>query len=181
MRRPTLEGLPPPRVPAGYALRTYRPGDEGAWGAIMESEQGIGAGWTVEKVRAAMMDRPQFEPDGLFFVTSDSEGGRPVASAAAWRVPPEERATGYVHMVCALPEHRGRGLGRLVTLATLHFMRERGFTDALLETDDWRLAAVRTYLALGFVPVYVDDPASDHVSRWSHMFTRLFAPSERHP
>ena len=182
MRRPALEALPELEVPVGYALRTFREGDEAAWGAIMAAPEGIGTGWTVEKVRASMMERPQFEADGLFFVTCDAEEDRPVASAAAWRVPAEARSTGYVHMVAALPEHRGKGLGRLVTLATLHYMRQHGFRDVLLETDDFRGPAVRTYLGLGFVPVYLEDPASDHVTRWSALFTQLFersGPSEQ--
>ena len=78
-------------------------------------------------------------------------------------------------MVCALPEQRGRGLGRLVTLATLHYMRDRGDTNVLLETDDFRIPAVRSYLGLGFVPVYLEDPASDHVARWSDVFRKVFA------
>lgn len=160
--------------PEGYGLRTYREGDERAWGEIMESQEGIGSGWTVERVRASMMEKAQFEAEGLFFVTSDGEDGRPVASATAWRNPAAGERTGYVHMVCALPKHRGRGLGRLATLATLHYMRERGDQDVLLETDDFRIAAVKTYLGLGFVPVYVEDAASDHVVRWSAVLTKVF-------
>ena len=175
MRRPSLEGLPEVAVPAGYGLRTYREGDERAWGEIMESPEGIGREWTVEKVRTSMMEKPQFEAAGLFFVTCDAEGGRPVASATAWRSPSAGEKTGYVHMVCALAEHRGRGLGRLATLATLHYMRERGDKDVLLETDDFRVPAVKSYLGLGFVPVYLEDPASDHVARWSEVFTKVFA------
>ena len=175
MRRPSLEELPDVSVPAGYGLRAYQEGDEAAWGEIMESPEGIGREWTVEKVRTSMMEKPQFEAEGLFFVTSDGDGGRPVASATAWRSPSAGERTGYVHMVCALPEHRGRGLGRLVTLAALRYMRERGDEDVLLETDDFRLAAIKSYLGLGFVPVYKEDPASDHVARWSAVFERLFA------
>ena len=78
-------------------------------------------------------------------------------------------------MVCALPEHRGRGLGRLVTLAALHYMLGRRDTDVLLETDDFRIPAVKTYLALGFVPVYLEDASSDHVMRWSEVFKVVFA------
>jgi mycothiol synthase len=169
-----LEGLPEVVVPEGYGLRTWREGDERAWGEIMEAPEGIGKEWTVEKVRTSMMEKPQFEAKGLFFVTSEAEGGRPVASAAAWRQPTTGERTGYVHMVCALAEHRGRGLGRLVTLATLRYMRERGDEDALLQTDDFRIAAIRSYLGLGFVPVYEEDPASDHVARWSAVFERMF-------
>ena len=175
MRRPSLEGLPAVVVPAGYGLRTYREGDERAWGEIMEAPEGIGRDWTVEKVRASMMEKPQFEAAGLYFVTSDAERGKPVASAAAWRNPTAGERTGYVHMVCALPGHRGRGLGRLVTLATLHYMRERGDQDVLLETDDFRAPAVKTYLGLGFVPVYLEDPASDHMTRWSEVFKQVLA------
>src|SRR5687767_10707717 len=114
MWRPNLEGLPQLDVPAGYRLRTYRPGDESPWGEIMSAPGGIGRDWTVEKVRQRLIDRPQFEAAGLFFVTSDAEGGRPVASACAWRADegtgdvdeargdrPDTRL-GTVHMVCSL-------------------------------------------------------------------------------
>ena len=175
MRRPSLDGLPDLDVPVGYGLRTFQEGDERAWGEIMESPEGIGKEWTVEKVRTSMMEKPQFEAAGLFFATSDAEDNRPVASAAAWRQPTTGEKTGYVHMVCALPEHRGRGLGRLVTLATLQYMRDRGDENVVLQTDDFRIPAIKSYLSLGFVPVYEDDPASDHVARWSEVFKRMFA------
>lgn len=173
MRRPHLEGLPPPVPPPGYRLRTYQPGDEAHWAAIMNSEGGIGRDWTPDKVRQRLTACEQFEPGCLFFATCDAEGGQPVASATAWRRPPVNRRTGYLHMVCALPEHRGYGLGRLVNLAVLHYFRAHSFADVILQTDDWRLAAMRGYLALGFVPEYVDDPASDHRARWSVIFARL--------
>ena len=182
MRRPNLDDLPPLTVPSGYSLRTYRPGDEAAWAEIMNSEGGIGTGWTPDLVRARLIDQPQFDPVGLFFATCDAENGRPVASATAWRVPPEETRTGCLHMVAALPEHRGHGLGRMVNLAVLRYFRDRGFGDIVLSTDDFRVAAVRCYLSLGFVPVYRDDPASDHPTRWSAVFARVMAlPLSRTP
>jgi hypothetical protein len=58
MWRPHLEDLPALAVPAGYRLRTYRPGDEVAWGEIMGTEGGIGREWTVAKVRERIVDRP---------------------------------------------------------------------------------------------------------------------------
>src|ERR687883_408137 len=115
----------------------------------MNAPGGIGSNWTVPRVREALLERPQFAADGVFFATCAAAADQPVASATAWRVPPEERATGYVHMVAALPAHRGRGLGRLVTLATLHHLRAHGFGEAVLDTDDFRLSAIRTYLGLG--------------------------------
>jgi mycothiol synthase len=179
MWRPHLEDLPELAVPVGYGLRTFRPGDERAWGDIMATEGGIGREWSVERVRERIVERPQFEAEGLFFATSDADGGRPVASACAWRTE-EEGDMGNVHMVCALPSHRGRGLGRLVTLAVLHRLRERGFRSAELTTDDFRLAAIKSYLGLGFVPIYRTDPdrLDDHEARWSAVFAKLLSPAQ---
>lgn len=178
MLRPHLDDLPALDVPAGFRLRTYRPGDEPAWADIMESAGGVGKGWTLERVRDRMIEREQFDADGTFFATSDAEGGLPVASAAAWRANAAECVMGNVHMVCALESHRGRGLGRLVTLAVLHRLRDRGFRRADLATDAWRLAAIKSYLGLGFVPVYPPDPDGIdlHEPRWSAIFTQLLFP-----
>jgi mycothiol synthase len=178
MWRPHLDGLPDPVVPSGYRLRTFRAGDEQAWGEIMATEGGIGREWSVEKVRERIVERPQFDPAGLFFATSDTDDDRPVASACAWWR--EEGDMGNVHMVCAVPSHRGRGLGRLVTVAVLHRLRERGFRSADLTTDDFRLAAIKSYLGMGFVPVYRTDPdrLDDHEARWSAVFAALLAPPQ---
>jgi ribosomal protein S18 acetylase RimI-like enzyme len=177
MWRPHLDDLPPLEPPAGYRLRTYRPGDEGAWARIMESEEGIGREWSVERVRERLIERPQFEGDGLYFATAEAADSLPVASACAWRGAPEVGPLGNVHMVCALPAYRGLGLGRLVTLAVLHHLRRRGFRSADLSTDDFRLAAIRMYLGLGFVPQYLTDAdrLDDHEARWSAIFARLLA------
>ncbi len=181
MLLPHLRDLPAVEVPPGYQLRTFQPGDERAWGEIMESTDGIGTEWTVERVRERMILREQFDPAGMFFAMCDAEAGRLAASATAWRSSPNERVLGNVHMVCALESHRGRGLGRLVTLAVLHYLREQGFQRADLSTDDWRLAAIKTYLGLGFVPVYLPDPddLDPHEPRWSAIFRHLLTPVPR--
>ena len=181
MHRPHLEQLPAVVAPAGYRLRTYRHGDEVAWGEIMGSTEGIGTGWTVEQVQTRLIQRPQFEPAGLFFATCDAEAGRPVASACAWRDGEAETRSGMLHMVCALPAHRGGGLGRLVCLAVLHYLRAREYADVTLATDDFRLAAILSYLRLGFVPAYVADPASDHEVRWGAILGQLLGPGSAAP
>jgi mycothiol synthase len=179
MKRPHLDELPEIAVPVGYTLRTYRAGDEAAWGEIMNSPQGIGSEWTPEKVRERLIDKPQFRAGGLFFATSDADGGRPVASACAWLKDPAELALGTLHMVAALPEHRGRGLGRLVCLAVLHHFRGRGFRAVDLSTDDFRVPAIKSYLGLGFVPEYLDDPTGfdNHEARWSALFQTILGRS----
>lgn len=77
---------------------------------------------------------------------------------------------GYIHWVAVAPTARGRGLGLDAVEAVLFALHERGFTQAVLETDDDRLPAIAAYLRLGFIPMYrhVDDPA-----RWSDVMRAL--------
>jgi len=168
MRRPDLAGLPPVEMPEGYALRAYRPGDEEAWAAIMNTGIRLGSGdWTAELCREKLTGRPQFDPAGLFLATF---GGQPVGSACAWVKQPEEAQVGELHMVCVLPEHRGRRLGYWLSLAALRRFAERGFREVGLSTDDFRLAAVRTYLDLGFQPEHTHPGDAE---RWLLVLARL--------
>lgn len=181
MLRPHLNHLPEIDMPHGFLLRTWQDGDEVAWGAIMDSQGGIhtSGGWLVHRVREKLVDRDEFTPSGCFLVC-DMKTPRqvPVASATMWRAAPATHPTrGYLHMVGALPAYRGRGLGRAVSLAVLKAMASRGDTDAMLETDDARIPAIRSYLALGFTPVYApdDDQGLDHRHRWSAVLQECHA------
>ena len=158
MLRPDLEELPEIQIPEGYGVRTYRPGDEANWARIIDAS--FGGRRSAEDARKEIINKPQFAPEGLFFATHQ---GKPVGTACAWRGTPEETEVGYLHMVGVVPEHQGHRLGKLVSLCVLHFFKEHHFSRALLDTDDGRLPALKTYLNLGFKPVYRDD---SHEERW---------------
>ena len=159
-----LASLPDVVMPEGYELRTYRPGDEAAWAEIMNT--GVGE-WTAESCREKLTGQPQFIPEGLFFAVQD---GRPVGSACSWRSSADEWEKGYLHMVCVLPDQRGKQLGYLLTLAVLRFFHERGFREVWLSTDDWRIPAIKSYLRLGFEP---DRPDESHIARWKAVFDEI--------
>jgi mycothiol synthase len=168
MHRPDLDDLPPLEVPDGYELRTYRPGDEAIWGTIMDvCLPMVRSQWRPEIVREKLTSLPQFDPEGLFFATWR---GIPVGTATAWLGRPEEQEIGCVHMVGVLPDHRGRRLGYVVSLATLHRFRERGLRAAMLDTDDFRLSAIRAYLDLGFQP---EQRHPSHPERWAVVLAAL--------
>jgi mycothiol synthase len=155
-------------MPADYRLRTFEPGDEEAWARIMNT--GIGKNYTAEGCRTNLLDRPQFRPEGLFFAVADD--GTVAGSACAWRQSENEQRVGYVHMVCVLPEHRGHRLGYWLSLAVLHRFREWGMQEAILDTDDFRLPALRTYFDLGFFPLLRDnDPTQP--DRWRNVMAEL--------
>jgi mycothiol synthase len=167
MRRPDLEDLPPlPSLPAGYEIRTAGPEDAEAIAAVMASA--FGPEWSAAMVREKLLDAPDV-PE-TFVVTAD---GVPVATASARFAPEQYPGSGYVHWVGADVAHQGKGLGFAVTLAVLHYFREHGCRDAILETDPPRLPAIRVYLGLGFRPEVV---TPEHEEIWRDILTIRHPP-----
>ncbi len=166
MVRPNLNDLPKLELPSGYHLRTYREGDEIHWANIISDSFG-GRRRTAQDTQNEITNRDVFVPDGLYFITHQDI---PIATACAWRQSVDETDVGYVHMVGVVGEHTGIRLGKWVSLAVLFYFKENGFSCSMLDTDDFRLPAIKTYLNLGFIPVYVDDTQT---KRWKDIFQTL--------
>ncbi len=107
------------------------------------------------------------ERDLFFVVTPD---GKRVATSAAVLHPNDE---GYIHMVAAKPVCRGCGIGHAMLSRALTDLTARGATHVTLTTDDYRLAAIKTYLDGGFRPVLWHDPDSDMRARWDAIIAAL--------
>jgi mycothiol synthase len=73
-------------------------------------------------------------------------------------------------MVAVDPMHRSHGLGKALTVAVLRRFRERGFRRAVLQTDDFRLPAIRLYLGFGFRPSMTHE---SHPGRWREIYRQL--------
>ena len=166
MVRPDLDNLPKLELPPGYDMRTYREGDEMHWANIISDSFG-GKQRTAEDTRNEITGQERFVPDGFYFATHD---GTPVGTACAWRQTVDETEVGYVHMVGVASAHTGHKLGKWVSLAVLIYFRDYGFRCAMLDTDDFRIPAIKTYLNLGFVPVYIED---EQPKRWRAIFEKL--------
>ncbi|HQE83423.1 MAG TPA: GNAT family N-acetyltransferase [Candidatus Hydrogenedentes bacterium] len=164
MEHPDLWLIPQIPVPDEYLLRNYREGDEAGLSRVFLSGK-LGME-TPGLVRESLTKHPCFTPERLFVV---EYAGAIVGTASAW-VNEYEPAKGYLHMVGVLERHRGKRLGALVTVAAMKYHRDLGFRAQQLNTDDWRESAVRLYLDLGFVPVYVDET---HPGRWRTLATKL--------
>lgn len=73
---------------------------------------------------------------------------------------------GVLHDVIVGPEHRGRGVGRLLIEATLEFFRWRGVARVVLLTAERNEAAQRLFARMGFRRTMIEmtlelgDPAS---------------------
>jgi mycothiol synthase len=80
---------------------------------------------------------------------------------------------GELGWVGADPEHKGKGLGRVVCAAvTTRFLRA-GYKDIFLRTDDFRLPALKIYLSLGYEPFLF---CNGMRQRWQDICTKLNWP-----
>ncbi|GGD75271.1 GNAT family N-acetyltransferase [Paenibacillus nasutitermitis] len=161
MFNPSLAGLPEVQLASDYTVRSFQPGDEAAWETIINEAFGV-------EYRFAMMaDDDEYRPERIFFICWE---GKPVATASAWWRKQWGDETGYLHMVGALAAHAGRKLGYMVSLAAMHRMAEEKRVSAILNTDDSRLAAIVSYLKLGYEPE-IADPGQ--IERWKLIFGQI--------
>lgn len=155
MSRPLVDPpLPELEVPGGVTIRTFRDEDRDellrvnnaafAW----HPEQGGMAEAELDDER----NQAWFDPAGLFLAFADDDPD--ALLGFHWtKVHPaheDEPAMGEVYVVGVDPAARGRRLGRVLTLAGLVHLRERGLDTVMLYVEGDNSAAVRTYEALGF-------------------------------
>ena len=166
MVRRDLDNLPPFQCPDGYHIRTYQKGDEEHWARIMDVSF-VDTGRTAEDAYANVIRQGNFDPNGFCFVIYDNQ---PIGTACAWKRYHSRKHIGYIDMLAVLPEHTGHKLGNSLTLFLLHYFKAQSIVYVMLDTDDFRLPAIKNYLNLGFVPVY---PRKNHVTRWRNVFKKL--------
>lgn len=144
-----LSAIPPIKLPAGYHSACLSPGYEMDYVRVMR--QSLAADADMAWFCRTFSDDPYYDPENLLLIYDNTT---PVAAAAAWQTLAGTKKTGLVHMVGVAPDYRGRGLGRVITLLALRRLQERGFHEALVETEEVRVQALSLYLSLGFKPLY---------------------------
>lgn len=166
MRR-RLADLPELRVPPPYQLRTFTPADVDPWRRLLARTGDLGE-WTLERGQRFFEPGSGMPLDSACFLTLD---GDPIATAQL-HLYADGPYAGMAELgwVAVDREHRGQGLGRVVSLAVLRKAADLGHEELFLRTDDHRLAAIRTYLTLGFVPWMYDDSAPD---RWRKLLEEV--------
>ncbi len=129
--------------------------------------EAIGGEYTPATMRESLLSQPWLDEHDIFFAERD---GLIVGTACAQRERVAQERIGLVHMLAVDPKHRGLGLGRALLAATLRRLKDVGCRFAALSTDDFRLAAIRLYLAFGFRPTFTHD---SHAGRWREVLGRL--------
>jgi len=158
--------------PAGYVVRAYQPGDEVGWSKLLV-ERGFDEWGDIPRL-LEMGLKPIERLEGSRLVVHES-GEIVAATMASQRT--AEPLVGALDFVVGSPEHAGKGLGYGVCAAVVAYLVERGYPLIVLGTDDWRLAAIVTYLKLGFEPDLEHD--ADMPERWAKILAELkWPPSE---
>lgn len=151
--------------PEGFQIRTYREGDAQGW--IDACADGLDTGsWSLDDFYKKMLEHEGIEPEGIFFIT-DAKGR--IAGTATGMLK-DTPGLGYVHMVSIHPDFRGLRLADSLNTAVMKYLLDRGRTKIYLDTDDFRIPAIKVYLKIGFLPVLHEE---DMEGRWLKVMEQL--------
>ncbi|MDR7382965.1 mycothiol synthase [Promicromonospora iranensis] len=164
LSRPVTQAAPTaapelPAPPAGYRLRTFRPGsDDDAWLRVnarafaTHPEQGR---MTLDDLRARQAEE-WFDPEGFFLLVPE---GATEPAAFLWTKTepgqPDGARDGEIYAVGADPDHQGKGLGRLMTDVGLAHLARAGASRAVLYVEGDNRPARATYERAGFTQAAV--------------------------
>ena len=160
-----LSTPPQPQLPEGYSLRTYQPGDEVRFYEVMALSGW--PGWDSSKLRPWVARIP---PDSWYMLMHDASGLMVATAMGLHDHTDWHPFGGELGWVASDPAHAGRGLGRAVCAAVTARLISAGYKHIHLYTEDFRLAALKTYLRLGYVP-YFDRPESE--VHWQTVYVKL--------
>lgn len=136
--------LPEPRLPDGFALRAFAPGDAMALHALLvdvfdDQEPDVARWW------AWLSSDAEYDP-ALVFMAWDANGNL-VGAAQCW-------TSGFVKDLATAKAARGKGLGEALMRTAFATFKQRGFSQVDLKTSTIQnAAAVRLYKRLGMVVV----------------------------
>jgi ribosomal protein S18 acetylase RimI-like enzyme len=168
----------PPDSQTGPAVRRATPADLpviGRLGALLVGEH---HGFDPRRFLAPSRGTPegyasfigtQLEaPDAAVLVADDGGGviGYAYAAVEGYNYMALRGPAGVLHDIIVAPEHRGRGVGRLLLDAALGLFRSRGVPRVVLSTADQNEAAQRLFASMGFRRTMIemtrelDDPVS---------------------
>lgn len=134
------------KLPEGYAIRTYQPGDEDAWA---DMECAIGDFPSRDAALQLFTKRYLADAamaDHIFFAVAPN--GQIVGSAIA---DPRGMNVRALNWVVVDESHQGKGIGKALCQTCLRlFRREDNALPVYLHTQPWSWKAILLYIKLGF-------------------------------
>jgi mycothiol synthase len=147
---------------AGYTLRQFNTNDKEKYSMLLSSCELLGFSFSYWEKHIL--------PNGFFVVEHNATGVLVAGCMAAHHPTIRHHRAGTLGWLAVDPKHRGRGLGGAVSSAVTARLLEVGYQRLYLETQDIRLAAIKIYLKLGWVPLLYKE---DMCERWKIIFEKL--------
>src|SRR5579862_5346286 len=134
----TLGPLPTKRIPTeGYKLRTAIPTDAAGMDDVLG--RSFPDPWDADRVNRELLESEDV-PTSYVIEHSGS-----IVGTASYQIKEAFPISSWLHWVGVDPDHRGFRLGYVLGYAILELSREKQQDTVLLSTDDFRLAAIKTY------------------------------------
>jgi ribosomal protein S18 acetylase RimI-like enzyme len=133
-------------------VRPLRPGEEPK---LLDALNRSWAGtWGFTPIPASALARDlRGQRDGMQ-VAIDADDGKIVATVHAMFDPTAHNLDGgpyaWISNLTTDPDWRGRGLGRMMLVAGIHYLQDRGAGSVMLGVDGGNDAALRLYRSAGF-------------------------------
>ncbi len=140
-------------VADGFRLRNILDSELDHYNVLRES---VGfSTWSVEQFHNY---RKKVLPRGMFLIEEIATGFFAASAGAETTDITEFPDLGVLGWVMTHPEMRGHHLGKSVSVACMHRLYQEGYRTFSLLSDDFRVAALKTYLDLGWKPwLYMKD------------------------
>jgi mycothiol synthase len=168
--------LPELCIPAGFRLRCIEDAEVERYSALRVSS-GFPA-WDLEKL---LSFRNKVLPDGMMLIEEEASGLFAASATAETTDIAARPELGVIGWVMTHPDFRGKHLGRIVSVAAMHRLYEEGYRTFFLLTDDFRIAALKTYLALGWKPWLYEQDMEERWRKIADGFERDFDSLKAYP
>lgn len=134
------------KLPEGYAIRAYQPGDEHAWATLHVA---TGDFDTVEEAAIYFMDKYGSDLRRALFAVSPD--GDVIGAITAWTDQRTGETVRSIHWLAVAEAHQRKGVGKALCQTALKLMRrEDNAAPVYLHTQPWSWKAVLLYAKLGF-------------------------------
>ena len=150
--------LPELRIPAGFRLRCIEDTEIARYSALR-----VSVGFSSWDLQQLLSFRNKVLPEGLLLIEEEASGLFAASATAETTDIAARPELGVIGWVMTHPDFQGRHLGRSVSIAAMHRLYQDGYRTFSLLTDDFRIAALKTYLALGWKPWLYEQ---DMEERW---------------
>ena len=146
-----LSQTPAHALPAGHAMRPYREGDVSTWVRIQrEAAEDLASIDAATFVRSMPGDIAFLIPRVMFLVDPQ---GVDIGTICAWNDDEfDGHDLGRIHWVAIVSSAQGRGLAKPMLASACDALRQRGYTQAYLDTNTGLIPALNLYAQFGFEP-----------------------------